>query len=332
MQLIKVHNNWPSNTLGLDITLGNVCNHKCWYCWPGSNAGNHKFPDLDILKENITHLIQYYQEHTNKKVFDIHFVGGEPTHWPKLFEFIKYLKENFNCLISMTSNGSKKLSWWEEASKYFDRVHMSCHNEFVDLVSFRNVCDLLYDKGVVVSVSVMMDPKAWDICMDMVDYLKLSRNKWTIRYVELIGDEINYTDQQVSVIKQHRARKVNLLWFLLHNKYYRSKVKVTDTLGKVHNFQDNEILVKRLNNFYGWQCSLGIDRINVTPDGYLGGTCGQSLYGLPKFNIYQRGFVEKFTPEITPVICSKVECVCNIETVIPKQVVSNKKVIPIYVK
>lgn len=331
MEITKVHNNWKDDVLRLDINLGNYCNYKCWYCWPGSNNGTYKFPNIDIIKRNISHLINYYKEHTPKKVFDIHFCGGEPTHWKDLPEFIKFLKDEFNCLISMTSNGSKKVQWWKENAKYFDRIHMSCHHEFVNIEEYREICDYLYEQNVVVSVSVMMDPNAWNKCTGLVEYLKGSRHRWTIRYVEIIGPNINYTQEHRDVLSLHRARRVNLWFFFKNNRHYKSKVIVRDDKGKKHRFEDNEILLKRLNNFYGWECSVGVNWINVSMSGEISGTCNQLLFGNDfSYNLYDSDFVEKFTPDIKPAICTKTQCLCSIETVMPKKKIANKTVIPIY--
>lgn len=320
MNLVSIDNNWKDNVLNIDLNLGNYCNYKCWYCWPGSNNGTHKFPNIDVIKKNISHFIDYYKQHTNKTMFDIHFCGGEPTHWPKLPEFIKFLKENFNCLISITSNGSKKLEWWEQNSKYFDRIHMSCHHEFVNIEEYRDLCDYLYTQNVVVSVSMMMDPNAWDKCINLVEYLKKSNKQWTIRYVELIDDTINYTEEQKKILAMHRARRVNIFWFWKNNKYYRSKVVAIDNSGKKHKLQDNEILLKKLNNFYDWECSLGVNWVNISNNGTISGTCGQILYNENNnYNLYDVDFQNKFQPTIKPVICSKKQCVCSIETVMPKR-------------
>ena len=177
MQITSVNNNWKDDVLNIDLSLGNICNYKCWYCWPGSNEGNYKWPDLDLLKTNISHLINHYLKNSNKKEIDIHFVGGEPTHWPKLFEFIAFLKDNFNCIISMTSNGSKKLEWWKQVAPYFDRIQISCHQQYVNRDHLREICDMLYENDVTVSVSVMMDPDCWDDCMSTIEYLKNSVTK-----------------------------------------------------------------------------------------------------------------------------------------------------------
>ncbi len=326
MNLVSVHNNWKDDVLNIDILLGNYCNYKCWYCFPGSNTGTHKFPSLYLIKRNLAHLINYYKEHTNKKVFDIHFCGGEPTHWKQLPELIKFLKQEFNCLISMTSNGSKDIDWWKENAQYFDRIHLSCHHEFVNIIEFRNLCDYLYEQNVVVSASVMMDPNAWDTCMEIVDYLKRSRKKWTIRYAELIGSFIKYTDEQKKVLANHRARRVNLWFFWKNNKYHRSIVTALDELGKKYRLKDNELLLKRLNNFNGWECTVGVNWINVSMNGDISGTCGQTLYGNKhNYNLYDVDFTDVFKPNIQPSLCTKAECTCVIETIMPK-----RKVIPIY--
>jgi organic radical activating enzyme len=332
IEISTLHNNWKDDVFKIDINIGNYCNYKCWYCWPGSNSGTHKFPDLETIKTNITHLINYIQANSNKRVFDIHFCGGEPSHWPKLLEFVTYLKENFNVLISMTSNASKKLDWWEKIVPYFDRVHLSCHREYVDLEHFRNVCDMLYERGIVASASVMMDPKAWDECVANAEYLKNSKYRWTIRYVEIIDAEVNYTPEQKKIISQHRARIVHPLWFWWHNKYYINKVTVIDPKGKKHRIQDNELLLKRRNNFYGWECSIGVNWLNINMNGQLGGTCEQTPYGgFEKYNLYDPDFATKFKPNFVPSICSKTKCLCSPEINMPKRNLGvTKKVIPIY--
>jgi organic radical activating enzyme len=333
MAIVSVDNAWKDDVFKIDINLGNYCNYKCWYCWPGSNEGTQKFPDLDLIKTNISHLITYMRDHGNKKVFDIHFCGGEPSHWPKLLEFVKYLKEEFNCLISMTSNGSKKMSWWKEAAKYFDRVHLSCHREFVDLKHFRDVADFLYKEKVVSSASVMMDPREWDQCMEIVDYLKQSKYSWTIRYVEIIDSSIKYTEEQINILKKHRARRSNPIQFWLRNKYLINKISVVDEDGKRHRIQDNELLLKKRNNFYGWECTVGVHWVNISMHGWIGGTCNQTPYGEEeKFNLYDPEFPNKFKPNLVASICSKTSCVCSPEVTMPKKKLhtENKKVIPIY--
>jgi organic radical activating enzyme len=327
MEIIQVQNNWREDVLGIDMNLGNYCNYSCWYCFPGANTGTHKFPDVDLLIENITHLIEYYKRTTNKRVFDIRFSGGEVTHWKQFPKLLQYLKDNFNCLLSITSNGSKSISWWQQNAKYFDRIQLSCHHEFVDITYFRDLCDALYEQRRVVSVTVMMDPGAWDKCMGMVEYLKGSRRRWTIRYGEIYGTGIEYTAEQKAVIETYRARSVSPFFFLFHNKYYKNKVFVVDSDNKRHRMEENGLLLHKLNNFYGWSCTAGVHWINVSKEGTVSATCSQLLYGRQDFyNLYDVNFKTKFYPVIEPVTCTKTACMCLMETYMPKRRIEIKKI------
>lgn len=294
------------------MSIGNICNYQCWYCFKGAHEGNHKWFDYDILIKNTDRLLNWYMSQGKTK-FDIHFVGGEPTHWPKLLDYIKYLKENYNCLISMTSNGSKKLDLWNKFAKYFDKIHLSYHYKQANLQSFIDVADLLYKNKVIVSASVMMDPLDWDKCVLAIEKMKKSKYRWTIRYSEILSNE-KYTEKQNIILKKHKARSANPLWFFINNKYKSTKIYVNEK-----RVPDNYILVNKLNKFKGWKCNLGLDWIHINPNGELSGTCGQHLFGKDKnYNFRQKTFYKKFNPTLQPVVCTQCECKCMPETNISK--------------
>ena len=231
----------------------------------------------------------------------------------------------------MTTNASKGMEWWKKATPYFDRVHVSCHREYSDTDHIKEVCDYLYVNNVIASVSVMMDTKDWNRCMQMVEELKTSKKSWTIRYVEIIDPDVEYTEEQQQVLKKFRARRANIFWFFKNNKYYVSKVTAIDSNNKKHRLQDNEILLKKLNSFYGWSCSVGVNWLNINKDGSIAGTCNQKLYGEKEYyNLYDPDFSKKFNPELKYAVCEQMACFCSVETVMPKfKNQDSKKVIPL---
>ena len=92
--------------------IGNTCNHKCWYCFKGSNEGEFRWTDdFDATTKNFFHLLDHYKKY-GKERFEIHIVGGEPTLWPELGKFTKLLKETdkmgFSDLMRMKLNGRTK--------------------------------------------------------------------------------------------------------------------------------------------------------------------------------------------------------------------------------
>jgi len=336
MQIIEVKQNWPEDTLRVDLTIGNYCNYKCWYCWPGCNEGNLKWPDFEIFKNNLCHLLDYYLNNTDKKKFDFHIMGGEITHWPKFFDLIKFFKDQYDCIFTLTTNGSKKITFWEKAASYLDYVTISTHHQFCDTMHVRQVADLLYEKNVIVNTVVLMDPTEWNKCIDIINFFKKSKHSWSIRYLEIIHDTIRYTEEQKKVLRKLRARRANLWWFYKNNKSYKSSVKVIDSNNKKHNVGDDFILLERMNNFKGWECSVGVNWIAVKANGTISAICGNGLYANgDTFNIFEEKFVEKFNPTIQPTICNQSSCWCMFETNMPKKKTSlqttfEKKIITIY--
>ena len=332
MNIVSVENNWHKDRLKIHINLGNICNYQCSYCWPESHAGTDYWPDLELIKRNTDHLVKYYMRNSNKQIFEFHFEGGEPTHWPQLLDYAKFLKENFNCLISMHSNGSKKIEYWQSIAPYFDSVTLSGHHEFIEQEHFRNLGDFLYENNVLVSVNIMMHPVGWDTCMRIVNFLINSKHKWAIKYREIYGNDIVYTSEQIKVLAKHRVRSHSLFWFLKNNKYFNSKVRVIDGAGKKHKLGDNEITLKKLNQFKDWHCSVGVDWVHITRQGAISGTCGQVLYGeVSNYNFYSENFETEFKPIIKYTICTQVSCWCGSETNMKKyKAIDSKKIIPIY--
>lgn len=321
MEIVEVkQKGWNKELLRVDIALGNKCNYKCWYCWPGSNEGTIKYPNYKLIINNLSHLLDYYLTNTEKKKIDFHIMGGEITHWKNFLPFVQHFKNNYDCIFTLTTNASKKLEWWKEAYQYLDYINISVHNEYSDPFHIKEVADFLYEKNVYVVTMVLMDPFHWDKCMQNVKILSSSKHRWTIKCMEIIDQKINYTDEQKQLLKKERYRRSNIFYFFRTNKSYKSKVKIVEDNGKTHNVNDNHIMLKRLNNFKDWECNVGVDWIAVKADGSVSGICGNGLYkDRIIYNIHDKDFKDKFKPLITPTICSIKSCWCMFETNMPKR-------------
>lgn len=329
MNIVKVLQKWPSHKLRIEIMIGNTCNYKCWYCFPGSNEGTHRWPDLETFKANTHHLLSYYKEHLGKTEFEIHLIGGEPTLWPELGEYVKYIKENFKVITSMSTNGSRTLRWWKEYGQYFDKVIISCHYEAANVQHLCDVGDILYEQKSIVVGLVLMDPENWDKCWSIVEGLHSSKKRWGIDLQEIYvaGKTINYTDDQMKRLRKHRVRQVNLFHFLRYNKHTLLRTAVEFANGKVKSVNSNEIILNKWNNFKGWDCNLGIDSICITKEGYLTGSCGEKLYNLDfKYNVMDMDFVQKFTPTLTTTTCYQENCWCQPESNLNKKIIRIKPI------
>ena len=177
--LTQVIEGRDSNVLTIELMLGNLCNYKCSYCFPGSNEGDHLWPDTDTLIKNITHLFETYKQHGKNK-FELYLVGGEPTLWKDLSKFCWFLKNNYDVVIRLSTNGYKKAEWWKLNSKLFDAVEISVHHEYANLDHIVSICDALYYEKTNLVANVLMDPDFFDKCISIVEYIKSSKKRWPI--------------------------------------------------------------------------------------------------------------------------------------------------------
>lgn len=323
MEIIEVKQNWPNRYFRIEVTLGDICNYQCWYCWPEAHAAKYKWPNFDILTKNLSHLLDYYIKNVDIKKFEIALLGGESTHWKEFIPFIKYFKEKYNCIFTLITNGSKKLDWWREAVTYLDQVTISHHQKFSNIIHLRELADLLYESNVLVNITVLMDPTLWNECLESIEFYKKSRKRWTIRMHELLQDKVAYTTDQLAMISKLRVRSSNPFYFLKVNKMYKSKVTVIDSTNKKKNVTDNYLLHNRLNSFNEWECNLGVNWLSIKVDGTITGACGNHLYSLDNFyNIYDLDFIEKYQPKIKTTTCKQQTCWCGTEINMSKRKVT----------
>lgn len=307
-----------SKTLKIEFMIGNTCNYSCWYCFPGSHEGEYRWTNnLDLVIKNLFHLLDHYKAFGKTK-FEMHIVGGEPTLWPKLGEFVKLLKENYNVWISIGTNGSRTLNWWRQYSKYFDEVLISVHHEKADIEHIKSVGDIIYKENKEITAMVLMDPFEWDRCVDIVEKLKESKYKWFINTLEIMHETISYTSEQVEFINNpvKRYPTVSRLIKKIMKSKTAGKPKVVFENDKVEKINHNWIGLNKLTNFKGWQCNIGVDSIYIDKDGRITGSCRTVLF--ENYNLYDLNFVDKFKPDIKPKICDQTFCGSQPEQILNK--------------
>jgi organic radical activating enzyme len=316
--ITKILNNDPSNLLRIEYMPGNLCNYKCHYCFPGSNEGNVKWPDIDLVLKNFDHLLNTYKAQGKTK-FEIFILGGETTLWKDLTKFCNHLKNNYDLTIRISTNASRKLNWWEENAKCFDVVEISVHHEYCNIDHIIEVGDLLYRKKTNIVAKVLMDPFNFDKCIDLVEKLKKSKKRWGILAKAVqINDKSIHTELQQAYLANQSKRWPNIFWYFSLKVIHNRKLWVVVD-GRKRLIEDNWLFLNDLNRFKGWECNLGVDYIEIFQDGVISGTCKQMIYNEQfHYNLYDREFVNKFKPKLSSIICKKEVCVCSAEIQISK--------------
>ena len=317
MNIVQVHNPQPKNLLRIEFMIGNTCNFNCWYCFKGSHEGTHRWTDdMEQLVENFKHLFSKYRA-VGKEMLELHIVGGEPTLWPKLGEFVTEIRKHIPAYITISSNGSRTLRWWEKFGKVFDKILLSCHHKEVDIEHFIKVSDALHEMGRSPNVMVLMDPSAWDKCLELIETCKTSKHPWFISAMEVMHETINYTDEQRAFVAKPTKRRPSIWHIWKNRKHLKDNPVVVFEDGSKKRVNRNWIVLNKQNDFYGWRCNIGVDSMMIDPAGIITGACRTRLFD--NYNIYDKDFVEKFDPEIKPKICDKTNtCMCQPESLLDK--------------
>lgn len=324
-KIIKIENN-EASILKLEWNTSNTCNYKCHYCFPGANEGTIPFPKietLEILKKNFVHLFDYYLESGKNKI-QLYLVGGEPTLWKHLPEFLLFLKNRYQnkLIVQVSTNGYRKLDWWKENAKFFDHIEISVHNEFCNIDHILEVSDYLFSNKHMVVTNVLMDPYNFEISKNNVDYLITnSKYNWPViaKYV-MFGDSDRYTEEQLAYFQVSKKR---IPQYEEVKDFFKGTPRqrwVTFDDKEVFEMPaDNWISINKLNHFFGWSCNLGVEALNISFSGDISGSCLQKLFDKSDyFNIFDSKFSEEFSPALKPVICRQVSCTCGAEIMINK--------------
>jgi molybdenum cofactor biosynthesis enzyme MoaA len=317
--ITSISNTFPKDMLRIEYMIGNICNYKCNYCFPGSNEGDQPWPDIVLAKAHFYHLLKHYQSQGKTK-FQLFVVGGETTVWSEFPEFCSFIKEHFDVTIEVSTNGSRSTNWWKKNGQFFDHVAISVHHEFVKIPHVVEVGDILYEKGVYVNADVLMDPINFDQCVSNIEQLKTSQHSWPIiaKIVHYDGHH-RYDDSQLAYLEDNIKRYPTSQWHLSTTKKPDISITVRSNNEDIVTTDDGWLIKHNKQIFTGWQCNLGVEFIKIYGDGTITGNCHQHLYGLDyDYNLYDPNFVEKFKPEIKSVTCQQSLCGCNRETIIRK--------------
>lgn len=321
--ITQVINNYTDNFIRIEYMLGNVCNYRCSYCFPGSNEGTHQWPDIELVKTNLGHLLDHYKANGKNK-FQFYMVGGEPTIWKDLPELAAFLKSRYNAIINLSTNASRTLHWWQKNTKHYDYVEISVHHEYADVDHIINVADMLYDADTNVVANVLMDPDYFERGEMLIRRLQNSKRQWpVIAKIVKFNGATRYNEQQTTFFDQQTKRAYDREWYQRVNKdpvVGRIVWVVDENNVKTQLANNSWFTLNDQNHFQGWQCDLGKEFIEISKEGIISGNCRQYIYGLDyHFNIYDNDFVEKFQPNIVPTTCRKETCDCTSEIVIKKK-------------
>ena len=267
----NVNNLLDNKTLRINWHLGNTCTFKCSYCDPLCHDGSIPWSDLDRSKELVDTILDVYSKRFNKEIFMFELTGGEPTVYPHIDEFSKFLKQR-GIFVSLCTNGSRSLRWWDEFGENFTSITNSYHPEFTDVEHLTKVCNLLRSKKVDAHSLVLLDPNNFDKVKNDIEYMRENGTfgvfvRKVYKRNEGSMDSRDYTEEQLDYLEKNNyiAPKVDV-----EPKrelvYSISWMKEDNSLEETN---ENFIIGTPKNNFKDWKCFGGIDTLSFDMRGYI---------------------------------------------------------------
>lgn len=301
MTITKFNNNsngWKIFTW----VLGNTCNYACSYCPDNLHNNTHPFPKLDIA---IDIFEKFRGDKKNKVYYEI--VGGEPTLWPKLNEYISHISDE-NTFIEVNTNGSRTERYWRSFNSKVDFFYISFHPEYADPKQFTKTLEALNNRYRV-HVTFLLIPEYYEKCKLYHDYLLYERLDLNIN-ITITTVRKNFSSEHVELTNEMKE--------FLHIKRENRSSPIPDEAPK-DLFLNNKRLnwrkfqSNRLNNFKGMKCNIANERLFISVDGNIyyascqeGGVVGNVYSGVYNF-------------ENKKIICSKDYCGCKFDALASKE-------------
>lgn len=231
----------------LDIELGDVCNYACSYCHPVLYSGS-TWLDYNTLVSFINQIDAPY----------VILGGGEPVLYPKISELLQELQGR---TVTVLTNASNELSWWQANLQYIDYPILAYHNEFADYESFEAICEYVAANNPNAKVNVCAIPFNFDECVDVANQLRNIPNL-TVLLKPLKSRSLQniyeYTQEQLEIL-DNNLEDVDQMLCPMCEYSDKGPSKVTP----------QELLLTGDNVYTGWACWKGIDLLKIKPNGNI---------------------------------------------------------------
>ena len=298
------------------------CNLDCGYCGDGhDNSTEH--PAKSQCLDTVDFIFEYVKR-KNIKQASLNIQGGESLFHPNILDILKYIKNKkeqhqFYMGIAFITNAVVGRRQWARASEYVDFYTISYHAEATTKQKNLVRQNILYckEKDKNFHVSIMMHPKLWDDCINMVDWCKQHNVKYNCRQIDhhWLDMRWNYNAEQSEYLIGRKITNKDKLAHLLvkglnMSATGRSCCSKRDLCAGscTTNFVQNK--------FKGWTCSVADNFLYIrqtTGEVFTNKDCRMNYEG----NIGPIGYLNDVdsiynSMHSDGIVCKKSSCWCGI--------------------
>jgi sulfatase maturation enzyme AslB (radical SAM superfamily) len=247
------------------------CNMDCTYCGDGhDNRLEH--PSLESSLKTVDFIFDYLQIQMDKKpnhlkIAGLNIQGGESLFHPDIVEILTYINKkkqtvDYTLSVAMITNAVVGTKKWKEVVELLDYITLSYHSEMLPKqeLMFRVNANYAKLQNKNFHISVLMHPKKWQHCLNIIDFCKTKNIKYVPRQIDhtWLDFKFNYSREQQEYLlgKVLPSTKEKLLSIITGGFDLSAKGRAccgghalcTDVTCSTEYVMGN--------NFKGWHCSV----------------------------------------------------------------------------
>ena len=260
--------NSPAFQIAWESTL--KCNLDCSYCGDGHN-NKIPHPSLDDSLETIDFIIDYVdvvmqRKPQHLKIANLNIQGGESLVHPNILEILQYATKRVDSLlwhlsIATITNAVIKDKIWKNLVTYIDNFTISFHTEstFAQQEQIRKNILYLVQEQKNFHVSVLMHPKHWDTCLEMIKWCEQNNIPHIKRQIDhhWLDMRFNYSKEQAAYLGAPKPKLKDIAAAVLTNGLdISSQGRSCCSNQELCTNKCNITTRIEGNNFKGWKCSV----------------------------------------------------------------------------
>lgn len=262
--LIEHSNADHARTVLVDWMLGNTCSYACSYCPADLHDGTLAWQTSASIIAFYDTLHAHYTAHRGKQVW-LQFTGGEPTMHPHIVKLLEHATAR-DFKVSLISNASRTVRFWEKISPHLDSVILTYHNEFAEIAHFQKV-GVMVAAQMPVHINVTMHPDRFDRTFDEALSLRDAMPSASISLkplrVDFRTELFEYTAEQLQ-----RMTDGVPVGKAFDGTTPRGTMTVSggDVPAPVR-MRANEFIIRNENRWAGYRCNAGLESLRIKADG-----------------------------------------------------------------
>ena len=136
------HTTDPDRAVQIQWSMGNTCNFSCEYCPSILHNGTKPWLTTQQYINVVDKISSHYASANRHMHWEL--LGGEVTTIPNFEDIIKRIAY-YGSSVTIYTNGSRTIRWWEEAKEYLTGVVITYHPLTMDVQHLYDVVSTLKD-------------------------------------------------------------------------------------------------------------------------------------------------------------------------------------------